>query len=284
MKTIVIQNLCRTLLLTVLVCSMGYTQKKEIAKDAQKIDVQQQPVMQVYFGVDGDYRKGNIERRLLKTRFSLNYETPKSIVGFNTNPRFNYGTFKGVLNEQELFLDINTTLYAYQQRLYYLAFGIFEKSNLRKINSRTLGGVGIGYRILGDKNAKTRYKLAVTTALIYETTDYFNKTDIEVIRSSTRIKFSGEIIKGVVFLNNNTFIQPALNKPNFRWNAITQLQLRISKGFFVNTILENSYESVVPDGAQNTDVAVSFGLSYSGDMNLPSFARKPKRDPHYWMK
>lgn len=282
LTTVRVAALCAILGMTSL-CASAQTQAQAIPK-TQKVELPKPTTMQINFGIDGDYRQGNIDRRLFKTRLSLNYETPKSILGFNTNPRYSYGTFKGALNENELFLDWNTTFYAYQRKLYYLCFGMAEKSNLRKINSRFLGGAGIGYRILGDKNSKTRYKLAITDAIIYEATNYLTKAPIDVIRNSTRIKFSGEIIKDVLFLNNNTFIQPALNKPNFRWNAITQLSVRMSKTFFVNAILDNSYESVVPDGAKNTDIAFSFGLSYAGDIFLTSRTRlKYERDPHWWM-
>jgi len=240
-------------------------------------------VVQFGVGLDGDFRKGNVTRNLLKARLSLNYETPKSILGFSTSPRFAYGTFKGVLNEQELFVDFNTTLYAYQRKLYYLAFGIIEKSNLRKINTRALGGVGFGYRIFGDKNhPNSRIKLTVTNAIVYEATDYYKKEDIKVIRSSTRVKFGAEIIKGKLFFNNTTFIQPALNKNNFRWNAITSFSVKASKKLTFNVLLDNSYESVVPDGIQNTDIALTFGVSFSDEFRR----RRPASDRPYdwWMK
>ena len=241
------------------------------------------PAIQVNFGIDGDYRTGNIDRKLFKTRFSLNYEPPQSIVGFNTNPRFSYGTFKGLLNEREMFLDWNTTFFASQRKLYYLIFGIAEQSNLRKISSRFLGGIGVGYRILGDKNKKSRYKLSVTNAIIYETTDFFKKQDIEVIRNSTRIKFSGEVIANTLYINSNSFIQPALNTNNFRWNTLTQVQIKMIKGLFMSGVFDMSYESVVPEGAKNTDMAFSFGINYIGEIALRA-KQKPQRDPHWWMR
>ena len=240
---------------------------KEEKKEAEKKMMPKE--LKLGLGIDGDFRQGNIQRNLLKARGFLEYEHPKSIFGINTNPKWAYGTFKGLKNEDELFLDLNTTLFAYQKKLYYLAFGIYEESNLRKINSRLLGSVGLSYRILGSKNnPKTRFKLAITSAIIYEKTDYRTRPDIELIRSSSRIKFSGELIKNKLYLNNMTFLQPALNQNNFRWNAITQLSVKISKAMAMNLNFENSYESVVPDGLKNTDMALTFGINYNGRIGL----------------
>ncbi len=238
---------------------------------------------QFNLGLDVDFRQGNIDRRLLKARFSINYEPPRSIVGFSTNPRFAYGTFKRQLNERELFVDWNTTFFAYQRKLYYLAFGIFEKSNLRKINERLMGGVGFGYRIIGDKNhPSTRIKLAVTNAFVYEKTDFYTKSDVSVIRNSTRLKFSAEIIKGKLFFSNMTFFQPSLNKPNLRWNALSSLTIKASKRLGLNILVDNSYESLVPEGINNSDLVITFGLSYSDDFRI---GRKTYQRPYdWWMK
>jgi Protein of unknown function, DUF481 len=231
-------------------------------------------------GLNGDYQTGNVDRVLIKAQTGLEYEHPNSIVGFNTSPRFAYGTINNGLKEKELFVDLNMTFYAYQRKLYYLIFGIAETSNLRKINSRFLGGVSLGYRFIGDKNnPKSRVKLAVTNALLYETTDYYTKSDVNVVRNSTRIKFSAEIIKGVLFFNNSTFLQPAINKPNFRWNALTTLSIRASQNFAFNVLLDNSYESVVPEGTKSTDITFSFGINYNNQL----WFKRPVRPERWWM-
>jgi hypothetical protein len=216
------------------------------------------------FGADGVYNSGNVNRQLLSLRASINYEKPKSIWGVNTSPKYQYGKNNGLLQEREFYVDLNNTFFYNQSDVYGLVFGSFEESNLRKINSRFLAGIGVGYKIIGGlKYPKSRVKLSISNAFLKEKTDFYTREDRNLWRNSTRLKFKAEIVKDKLFFNNITFFQPSITSKYLRWNALTQLQYKVGKHISLNTTLENSYENNNTAGVKNTQINASLGFTYS---------------------
>lgn len=214
--------------------------------------------------LSGDYKTGNVQRGLFSINTFLNFESKKSAWGFYTSPRYMKGNVNRQKAENELFVDMNATIFYDSKDIYGLAFGIYETSNLRKINERLYYGVGIGLRIIGGiKHPEAKFKLAITNAILHENTDFQTKEDITTWRNSTRIKISTKLWKDKLELSNTTFLQPSLNQNNFRWNAISQLAIKLSNhlSFVVSEV--NSYESVVVEGASNTDFSLTFGFRLS---------------------
>jgi hypothetical protein len=142
-------------------------------------------------GLDGTASSGNVNRQLLNLKTSLHFESPKSIFGFFTTPKFQYGTNSDVLQEREIFLDLNSTLFYLKSNLYVLIFGAFEQSNLRKISSRYYVGTGLGWKIIGgNKKPKSNIKMSISNAIVRENTDFEIKEDKDVFRNSTRLKLN----------------------------------------------------------------------------------------------
>ena len=100
-----------------------------------------------------------------------------------------YGRQNGFLNEREYFGDGRVTFF-HEKWLYYLAFGAFEKSNLRQILTRYTVADGLGYKILVRKRAY----MSLTDVLLHENTDFAVLSDISVWRNSAR--FFGEYTFG----------------------------------------------------------------------------------------
>jgi len=216
-------------------------------------------------GLDGTASSGNVNRQLLNFKTTLNYENPKSIYGFFTSPRFQYGTNSDVLQEREILLDVNSTLFYTQHDVYGLFFGAFEQSNLRKIASRFNVGVGIGWRILGGKRTpKSRLKLSVSNALVREVTDFVIKQDRNVYRNSTRIRVKYDIIPDKFFIQSVVFLQPSLLDDYYRWNSSTQLSYKVGKHISILASFENTYENFNTVGVQNAQTNTTIGLTYSG--------------------
>lgn len=215
-------------------------------------------------GLDGVYNSGNVNRELVALRLSLNHEREKSIWGFYTSPKFQYGRNNDLLQERELFFDINNTFFYSQSDVYGLLFGSAEQSNLRKINSRYIAGIGVGYKISGGKrNPKAKVKVSVSNAILKEVTDFYTREDRNVWRSSTRVKIKAEIIKNQLFFSNITFFQPSLSSSYLRWNAFSQLILKVRKHISFTAALENSYENINVEGVKNTQVNATIGLVFS---------------------
>jgi hypothetical protein len=141
-------------------------------------------------GFDGTASSGNVNRQLFNFKTTLNFENPKSPFGFFANPRFQYGTNSDLLQEREIFIDLNSTMFYSRHNIYPLIFGAYEQSNLRKINVRYNVGVGIGWKILGGINSlKSKVKLSISNAIVREATDFETKQDVDIYRNSTRIRF-----------------------------------------------------------------------------------------------
>ncbi|HLO44838.1 MAG TPA: DUF481 domain-containing protein [Leadbetterella sp.] len=216
------------------------------------------------FGADGVYNSGNVNRQLLTLRASVNFEKPKSIWGFNTSPKYQYGRNNKILQEREFYADLNNTLFYSQSDVYGLVFGSYEESNLRKINSRFMLGLGVGYKIIGSKNhPNSRVKLGISNAFLKEKTDFYTREDRNIWRNSTRIKLKAELVKDKLYFNNVTFFQPSITSNYLRWNAFSQIQLKVAKHISLTAALENSFENINTEGVKNTQINAILGFSYS---------------------
>lgn len=216
-------------------------------------------------GLDGTTSSGNVNRQLLNLRTTLSYESRKSILGFFTSPRFQYGTNSDILQERELFLDLNSTLFYAQSNVYGLFFGGFEQSNLRKILTRYNVGLGVGLKIFGGKNnPKAHFKMSVTNALVKEVTDFEIKQDREVFRNSTRLKLIYEIIPNKMNFQSVVFLQPSLNDNYYRWNSLSSFTYKVGKHLAFLASYENTYENFNVIGIQNAQSNATIGLTYSG--------------------
>jgi hypothetical protein len=217
------------------------------------------------FGLDGTVSSGNVNRQLLNFKTTLNFDPRKSIFGFFSNPRFQYGTNSDVLQERELFIDLNSTLFYANSDVYILMFGAFEQSNLRKILNRNNVGVGVGFKVFGGKNKpKSRFKLSITNAFVKEVTNFEIKEDKDVFRNSTRLKITFEIIPTKMNLQSVAFLQPSLTDNYFRWNSLSSLTYKIGKRLSFLFSFENTYENFNDFGIQNGQSNATIGLVYSG--------------------
>ncbi|MDZ7898281.1 MAG: DUF481 domain-containing protein [Arcicella sp.] len=216
-------------------------------------------------GLDGTISSGNVNRQLLNFKTALNFDPRKSVFGFFSNPRFQYGTNSNILQERELFMDINSTLFYTDSDVYFLMFGAFEQSNLRKIVNRYSVGMGIGFKILGGrKRPKARFKLSLTNALVKEVTDFEVNEDKNIFRNSTRLKLSFDIIPNKMSLQSITFLQPSLTDNYYRWNSLSSLTYKIGRRLSFLCSFESTYENFNEVGIQNVQSNATIGLVFSG--------------------
>lgn len=214
------------------------------------------PVFRYRLTTDGTVTAGNVSRTLLQLTGSVDYEL-SDYFKLSSNPSFVYGKQSGILAEREWFGDFRTT-YRYEKRLYYLAFGSFERSNLRQINHRWTGAAGVGYKLLNRKRAY----LSVTDVLLYENTDFIELQDVNIIRNSMRIFGEYSFDNDRFTLTHTAFYQPALGQYNVRWNATMSLQLRLTKVISLRSTVANAYESLIVPGRQHNDFRFTMGLVY----------------------
>ncbi|WP_019989274.1 DUF481 domain-containing protein [Rudanella lutea] len=216
------------------------------------------PISQLRYRLtaDGTATRGNVNRFLLQLTAALDLSVSKQFK-FSSSPSFVYGRQNALLNEREWFADFRTT-YRHEKRLYYLAFGSLEKSNLRKIQNRQIAAGGVGLKLLNRQKAY----LSLTNVLLLERTDFIEGQDFSVLRNSARL-FGEYQLGEAVRVSHTTFWQPALNQTgNIRWNGTATVQVKMTDALSLRTTLANSYESVVVPGRLRNDLRWTIGLAY----------------------
>ncbi len=204
---------------------------------------------------DGNFTKGNVNRSLMVLRAELIFSGP--VINVATNPRFTYGKQNGVLAERDTYVDLFVDVFK-KRKTYVFGLAALETSNLRRIDLRQMVGAGVGYRVVKTKS----HDLSLTDALLYESTNFFEKATVSTIRNSFRIKGKHSFLSDKFRFNHLTFIQPALNDlSNLRWNTILSAELPLNKWVTLRTSFENSYESVVEVGRKRNDSRITFGIS-----------------------
>ena len=213
-------------------------------------------ILRYRFTADGTITAGNVNRALLQLTSSIDYRL-SNYFRLSSNPSFVYGKQNGILAEREYFSDLRTT-YRGERRLYYLAFGSYERSNLRQINHRLTAAVGAGYKLLNHKRAY----ISLTDVILSESTDFTELNDVSIVRNSARLfgeySFDNDRIK----VTHTAFYQPALGRYNVRWNASLSVQLKVTEVVSLRSTLANAYESLVVPGRQNNDLRFTVGLTY----------------------
>jgi hypothetical protein len=205
---------------------------------------------------DGTATRGNVNRFLLQLTGAIDFTASKRFK-LSSNPSFVYGRQNFLLNEREWFGDFRTT-FQHEKRVYYLAFGSFERSNLRKILSRWIVAAGVGVKIVDQP----KVYLSLTNVLLHENTDYLELDDISVWRNSARLYGSYTVTKYLT-ISHTTFWQPALNqRGNVRWNGSFSMDIKMTNALSLRTTIANSYESVVVPGRVRDDLRWTMGLVY----------------------
>ncbi|UFH56248.1 DUF481 domain-containing protein [Spirosoma sp. KNUC1025] len=226
--------------------------KIDSAKKAQPVT----PVFRYRFTADGTLTSGNVNRALLQLASAVDYQL-SNYFKLSSNPSFVYGQQSGILAEREWFGDLRTT-YQYEKRLYYLAFGSYERSNLRQINHRWTIAAGAGYKVLNRKRAY----ISITDVLMQEYTDFLELDDINIVRNSARLYGEYTFDKDRFTVTHTAFYQPALGQYNVRWNASVSLQIKLTSATSLKSTLANAYESLVVPGRRNNDLRFTVGLVY----------------------
>ncbi|MCU0326953.1 MAG: DUF481 domain-containing protein [Spirosomaceae bacterium] len=210
-------------------------------------------------GADGNLTSGNVNRFLFRLTSNFDWDLHKSF-RFSSSPSFIYGKQNNLLNEREFFTDLRASL-LHERKLYYLAFGSYEKSNLRNIHFRWTGAAGVGLKLLQKPNAY----ISVTNVLLYEETDFQELNDIKLWRNSARLFGEYTFAEKKFGISHTVFFQPSISeKKNLRWNGNLTLKYQLSTHISLRSVFENSYESLVVPGRKNNDLRWTFGVSFDG--------------------
>ncbi|GAA4417031.1 hypothetical protein GCM10023187_49130 [Nibrella viscosa] len=234
----------------------GRDTSRTTADTTKQVKPEDTPIFRYRLTADGTATSGNVNRILLQLASAVDYELSRRFK-FSTNPSFVYGRQNEMLNEREFFADFRTT-FRHEERLYYLAFGSVERSNLRKILLRYTIAAGVGYKLVNRKRAY----LSLTNVLMRENTNFQEINDIDVWRNSARLFGQYTFDKDRWTLSHTVFYQPALGQRNLRWNGSVSLQVKISNALSLRSTVFNTYESVVVPGRRRNDLRWTAGIVY----------------------
>ncbi|CCH00507.1 hypothetical protein FAES_2498 [Fibrella aestuarina BUZ 2] len=235
------------------------TARGPAATRARRFDFK--PELRYRLTVDGTFTTGNVNRSLLQMAGAFDVSVSK-LAKLSTNPSFVYGRQNSLLNEREYFADTRLTMF-YEERLYYLGFGSYERSNLRQILNRYTAAAGIGYKLLNQKRAY----ISLTNVVLREFTDYAELADINTWRNSARLFGEYTFGKDRWSIAHTVFYQPAIFQPegaarNVRWNGSASVQYKFSANLSFRATFANSYESIVVPGRVNNDTRLTLGMTY----------------------
>ena len=211
---------------------------------------------QYVLGFDGTVNLGNLNRFLFSSRnnFSL---TGGKYLWFSLSPYFAFGEINGQILEREMTTDFNMTAF-YNNPIYLLFFMTAEKSNLRSIEWRTLGGFGLGYH----RFKKPRFSFSLSNTITYEETDFVKQEDINLYRNSSRLRLDYNFFRKKLLISHTAFFQPAFNSPNLRWSNLLNIDFAMNKTLLFRWSAFTTYESITALGKQNYDTRLTFGLVF----------------------
>ncbi len=252
----------------ILHCFCLLSQEKVITKDTILTGIQKLIKKMKYKWVnDAIWQTGNIERFLYNTNFEWLYVD--SLWDYEIKPRFSYGEVtqkqndelvRGVVQEREQGLDLHLGLFS--QRLFYsFGYGTLERSNLRKIDSRWLAGIGVGWHVLRTSDKKNRVNL--TAALLREETDFVNpkQPDYQIFRASFRIKGFHELFdKHLRISYLSTYMPSIAFDKNKRLVANITIEVPINKNFQLRSAFDYTYEGIVPAIVKKVDTRTMIGF------------------------
>jgi hypothetical protein len=226
-------------------------QDNKIAKDSLRI--------KYFLSATGLAQTGNVERILLPTQSSIAFS--KNKIELKQTQNYSYGTIGTPAGktkvEDELLVRTEFAVFQ-KKRLYPYTWGLYEKSNIRNITQRWLGGVGIGLNIINTK----QHTLSFRNGIASEQTLFKVKEDNNVIRYSARIAGTHWLFNRKISIIHETFIQPAINKSeDLRFRTLWRINVPIWKHIALTTLIDNGYESVVDFGKKKNNFFISYGLN-----------------------
>jgi hypothetical protein len=206
----------------------------------------------------GLYTTGSVERTFISTAHTANFSFDGGRWLLPAGLTFSYGKQDAALKERELQLLLTPAYQRGRWRGYTL--GEVERSNLRAIDRRLVGGLGLGYRFYADT---LRNEASLSYLLLYEDARYLTGLHRQVPRHSLRVK--ARFSWGPATLNGLLYYQPAVRAPNadYRLNGTVALLLRLSAHLALSTTYAYSFESISVAGRQPTNTNLSAGFTYA---------------------
>lgn len=211
--------------------------------------------------LDGMATFGNAERLLTTGRLALGLVRPR--FGATLSPTAVYGTVnRTVVRERELFVNLHTYYWPHN-KVHGVAFGVFDKSHLRRIDTRWIAGAGIGWHAM----RRPRQTLIVSLAPLWETVRFETQTEgtsSQTVRLGAYLKGRHQLGSSGLRLEHETFLLPSLEtRRDFRLRTTLLLALPVSRAVALRLSIDDTFEREIVAGTRQNDLRLQFGCAYT---------------------
>lgn len=214
----------------------------------------------------GIFQEGNVETLIFRARTDISAKPLSSLV-FKTSNSYVYQAFGGQKADADI-LSLNFLYLHPERKVYPLLLGFVSSSFRRKIDLRSLLGMGVSFQLLDQKT----HWLKLSLSMEYEQTRFsetnFNlnfydeQEAIRTFRTTLWVNGRYELWDKKVVLTHESYVQPSLERgDNFRWQADLGLELPVWKFLTFKVNYLHSFESVVIQDQKQEDRFLTFGFS-----------------------
>jgi hypothetical protein len=216
--------------------------------------------------VTGIYQGGNVETFIFRTQGDFSVKPSQNLV-YKNRSSYIYQAF-GRQKADEDVLTLNFLYLNPDKLVYPFVLGIASTNFRRKIDIRSLLGLGVTVEVLKKKKEWLKFSLSSE----YEHTRFaqqtFNKAKYNgqstqsVIRSTFWLNGRHYLLKEKLIFLHETYIQPAIQDfGNYRWQSDLGLEFPIWKFIHFRVNYRHSFESIVISGQLEEDRFLTFGIS-----------------------
>lgn len=214
----------------------------------------------------GFFQQGNVETIIFRAASDAQFKPWKKGVFRNKNS-YVYQEFGNEKADEDI-LSLNFLYFNPQRKFYPLLLGFVSSSFRRRIELRSLFGVGFTYQILTDKDnwlkvsISSEYELTRFNENNFNIPEYDGSTSINTLRGTIWLNGKHKFFDEKVVITHESYAQPSLEESdNFRWRTDVGLELPVWKflNFKINYIY--NFESIVVASQQRADSFLTFGFS-----------------------
>jgi hypothetical protein len=221
--------------------------------------VSHRPKVDGQFSLGGAHQAGILD--LFTFKSTLNADMHFDY--FHSNTYLQYA-FNNTLNRviQNDFFGYEIISLAEHKVLHPKIAGMYERSKIKSIADHYVLGAGVGWNAM----VKPKHKLVIMNTLSFEEKQFITNTALNYrgMRYSMILKGSHQLFKDHLHIRHNFFLNPWLFNAsnNYRYRALIDLLMPLSKRISAKISLDYSNESIVDTGFVPENTLTTFGLSF----------------------
>ena len=202
----------------------------------------------------GSINKTNDGRSYLLNN-GVNFGIKKKDVVLSSTNTFVYGNQNNTLTNRDFSSSLFFNLYKTLPRFYYWGLLNYNTSYSLKINNQILGGVGVAYSIIDNKDAYINF----SDGVLYDKSSLLGGSlDYSTYRNSFRINYHFAITQ-IITLDGSNFLQSSFNNGNdYIIKSTNTISFKLNK--WINLTSSLNYNRMNITSREN--LLFTYGLSF----------------------